>query len=168
MREMLENGLYDIYGIMYRPFWQRPFFVYGLGALFFLILLLGVWGLVKRFKKQKTISHEERALVALQQVEKDFLSGALTAKECYVQFSFILKRYFFDQHQLGKPGMTDKQFLEYLHAFYGNTSEVSLLFASMLDGMTLIKFAEKAVVQQQVLADSEKCRTCITLVCSVG
>ena len=150
-----KTGLYENYGVWHTPFWQTKEFKFAAQICLFLagvLVLALVVKLYLAYRKQKKLSPWEQALQVLSDLKKRDIISIVHGKEFYLSVSSLLKTYFHDRFGYDVLGKTDGEFVEYLSKYHKDElilEEIRLL----LDGASIIKFANAQAAQEQLEHD---------------
>ncbi|HMK33007.1 MAG TPA: hypothetical protein VK431_05220 [Nitrosopumilaceae archaeon] len=150
-----KTGLYENYNLWHVPFWQTAKFKMVVQICAFLVTILVVAMLLKwylAYRKKKKLSLWDQALFVLTQLKQENKVDVVHGKEFYATVSVMLKNYFHERFGYDVLGRTDSEFIEYLKKYYKD--EVLVEEAKMLlDGATVIKFANAQAAQEQIEHD---------------
>ncbi len=120
-------------------FWQRYWWAFVGGGGFAALLLTLV--IVRRGRKEPTISPYERASVALAELEAQGLPDEDTRDHWYVQLSGIVRRYLEDRFALRAPELTTEEFLRVAQRSDALSDEHKKLLSGFLADCDQVKFA---------------------------
>ena len=136
----------DIYDISYNPWWLQTWFIYSI--ILFCIIAIIVIGYVLYIKNKKIIllSAQEKALQELANLKKEKVNH----KEFYIRLTALLKQFLQDDYHVDLVGATDAEFLKKVIDNYLFSELIIDYIKTILDGVTLIKFANKAAAQEQI------------------
>jgi Domain of unknown function (DUF4381) len=159
-----KTGLYENYGLWHVPIWQTEKFQLVLKMSAVIILLLGVAFFIRkyvRYRRRKRLSLWDQALADLNLLKKEHKVDALYGKEFYVTVSVLLKKYFHDRFGYDVVGKTDDEMIQYLQEHYPDTQSIDDIKA-LLQGSTVIKFANAQAAQEQLDHDYVRAIAIIT------
>ena len=139
------DELYDIYGVIYNPFWKTKWFYFSVGLLILIILAIGVWLILSR-KKKYTIGDE--ALLELKKLSVD----SKEYKKFYFTLSAILKKYLGFRYNCNLTSKTDEEVYEVLKNSMMPLKLVRIL-DEILKGAVTIKFANDDSSKKQMEHD---------------
>lgn len=152
-----KTGLYGNYGLWHTPFWQTQTFcfisLFVLGILIFIFVILLYRSYILR-RKNKKLSSWDQALYDLRRLSDEQKVNAEHGKEFYVATTTILKTYLHQRYGYQVLSKTDDEMVRYLQ----NTNFDNLLIGKIdqvLQGSTIIKFANQQAAQQQINSDYE-------------
>lgn len=134
-------------------FWQRYWWALLAGAAG-LILAMALF-VVRRGRKEPTISPYERASVALARLESEGLPNEETRDAWYVQLSSIVRHYLEDRFGLRAPELTTEEFLRVAQRSERLSSEHKSLLSDFLADCDRVKFAgyEPGAEESQALLE---------------
>lgn len=139
--------LIDIYGVWYHPWWQQAWFVYpSILACVAVIVFLCYWIYKRFFYVEKVQLPYEKALEALQSLRGDDLSPKLF----YIRLTEILKEYLQELYHEQFVGTTDTEMIRLLERTSSASPKIMTQVEEILDGVTLIKFANHKAAQEQM------------------
>ncbi|HXW86284.1 MAG TPA: hypothetical protein VEK38_02980 [Candidatus Bathyarchaeia archaeon] len=116
--ELTEYGIYDIYGMVHVPWWQTPLFfiaciVSGMIILAGIIMLCII--IRRRYKKKEVIPYWQQAVLELEEAEKAFIDGNMSAMLLYETLVRITKKYLHTRFSCDVLGKTDSELADYIH-----------------------------------------------------
>ena len=154
---MDDRGLYPIYGMWHKPFWQTKLFYFIVAAFFALILFLILFFLIKKcIARKRKKSAWEIALLELERIKMLLLQNKISAEGFYVSLTSVLKNYFHGRYGYDIFGKTDEE----LVAFLENKKFDSLLLEnmkSMFGSLKFVKFAKKEAAKEVMEKDLKIC-----------
>lgn len=134
--------LFDIYGIVHVPWWQRPVIKYISCLLLGLLVLIFCWYVVKKIVlKKKPLSPWRQALESLEALKNSTMLNEREAKFFYTQLTSIIKQYIYSRFGYDIYGKTDHEVLAYLDEQIAFPRELLPVLADILDHASAIKFA---------------------------
>jgi hypothetical protein len=137
----------DIYDVSYNPWYLQTWFMYSI-ILFCIIAIAGIsYLLYIKNKKVIKITPQEKALQQLTDLKN---ANMQSHKEFYICLTTVLKQYLQRQYSIDLVGATDAEFLQKI---VGNNlfSEIIIDHVkTILDGVTLIKFANESAAKEQI------------------
>mgnify|MGYP006292732647 CR=1 FL=1 len=154
MQEQLdERGLYDIYSIWYKPFWQtKPFYLI-IGICTLLLILLLAWKLYRWFVSfSPSVPSWKKALKKLDTLGKKEINTKEDGKHVYFALTDCLKTYLHKRYGLLVKDKTDQELVAYLQVQDIPSSVVETI-EKIGEGALLIKFANQEAVKEQVAHD---------------
>lgn len=137
----------DIYDISYHPWWMQSWFLYVFFTLSFLVIIGVTYFYYKKNKKIPKKTAQEKAFEKLKELEK---STTHNHKEFYMEVTSILKQFFYDQYHIDVIGATDAELLKKIDESYLISSTIIEHIKTILDGVTLIKFANASAAKEQM------------------
>ena len=151
---MQEQGFYDIYGVWYVPFWQRPLFFWISVGLIVLLLGLVVWYLITKYRAQKkeNIPYWQQSLNQLASLKQGNVATVTQGSLFYAQLTAILKQYMQVRYGFDARGKTDDEVIAMLEHKQFNPQYLNQL-KTMFQGSLYIKFANVQAAQQQIEKD---------------
>jgi len=144
------NGFYDIYGMWYVPWWQRPLFLWIVGLLAGLIVVICVAIIIKKlFFPKKPKTPWEVALFLLSQAHASIDVQKLAAAQFYAQITSILKGYLIARYRYDVAARTDIELIDFIQGQAEFPSQLLPLLAGLLARAEVAKFAKgQAIVDQ--------------------
>ena len=137
----------DIYDISYNPWYLQAWFIYSVIGLC-IILIVGIsYLLYIKNKKVKKITPQEKALQLLTVLQKANLQNH---KEFYIRLTSLLKQYLQKEYRVDLVGTTDAEFLQKIIDKHVFSEMIIDHVKKILDGVTLIKFANESAAQEQM------------------
>jgi flagellar biosynthesis/type III secretory pathway M-ring protein FliF/YscJ len=162
MNESLnEQGLYDIYGHSYVPFWQTAAFKITLMAAGILLLFLVAYFIIKKLFINRELCAAQKALKALEALKQKKIQSREDAHEAYFTITNILKRFFQVHYGIPFESMTDLEMVELLKKTDFPVEHVSPL-GDMIEASIGVKYAQEAALQQDVSRDIARSIALIT------
>lgn len=158
---MSENQFdwYDIYDIVYQPFWQRPWFVIMMLLISLAAIGLFVWLWNKQ--RQKNISvvpYWQRVHDDLEIIQS--LCNADQASLFYIRMTVLLKQYLESRYDQSFIAKTDQELVAFVRA-QNIPTYMQVLVADCIEHATYVKFANQDVVRELMQADLNACRQMI-------
>jgi len=153
--ENLSEQLYDIYGVWHIPFWQRSWFVWGVGITVIVILLTLVWLIVRAYrtkKEKEQVSYWDYTLHELTQLKKQGVVTSEQGKLFYVRLTGLLKKYIQSRYRYDLTGKTDTEVIVYLQQI-GFDPPLLAELKTIFEGGVIIKFAPVQAIRQQIESD---------------
>ena len=138
---------YDIYEFYYVSFWKSKLFLSLIYVIFFCLLGLFIYWLIKYLinKNKKPLSIWQRVERELLQIDPTNLSSRDEFKNFYFNLSIILKNYLGMRYKLNLEDKTDDEVEPYLKNKLFNVRLTASL-VKILQGSKFVKFAgEKAL-----------------------
>lgn len=157
---MQTNQLYDIYPVWHVPFWQTGWFV--VLVMLTVLTLLGVlvWFIIKRHKARRAlVTPWDYALQQIAQLQQNIAPEK--SKQFYSSLSVILKKYLHARYSYDVESKTDQEVINYLQQQQFSVDLVTQLQAIM-EGATMVKFANMQAIAQQMQQDIERSRSFVT------
>lgn len=150
---MKDLELYDIYSMWHVPFWQTKLFLFVLVGLCAAVMILALYLLYKKYKKNKSIPVAQQLLAQLQKMRSSVITSTQDAQKAYSIMTDALKIYF--QHYYEKPfkSYTDVQMEQALASDF--PTEYKEALKKLLEDGVHVKFAREQALQQQVNAHVE-------------
>jgi len=147
------KGLYSIYGLWHKPFWQTTmFYVIIISVLSFFILLF-LFLLIKRYMRKKYEKTAwQKALVDIDELKKSLEKNNIMPQNFYLSLTEIIKRYLFGRYRYDLFGKTDVQVIQFLEEQKFNP-ELLESMKTMSQSMELIKFAKASTVKEVMEKD---------------
>jgi hypothetical protein len=158
---MAQNQLYDIYPTWHVPFWQTTWFFWLMMLIGSIILAALITGFImwkRKYKKPKTAW--EQALSALNLLGQRAMHPR-ESKEFYTQLTSILKRYLQERYEIPVMGKTDQELIASLESL-DVLKDAPVLLQEVIEGSTIIKFANVQSGQERMHQDLDRCRVFIT------
>jgi hypothetical protein len=151
---MQEQGFYDIYGMWYVPFWQRPWFLWTGVVIGVGIATLISWYVIRRYRarNKQRIPYWQEALNALGALKQQNIATVAQGSKFYAQLTVLLKQYLQQRYGFDVRGKTDDETIAVLERAQFNPQYLSQLKA-ILQGGLYIKFANMQAAQQQIEKD---------------
>ena len=137
----------DIYDISYNPWWLQKWFLYSCIALGIVIIAMVGYLLYQNYKTEPEISAQEAALQKLADLKKAKLQSP---KEFYIRLTTLLKEYLEKDYAINLVGKTDAEFLDTIKENHLFSETIIDAVKEILDGVTLIKFANQSAAQEQM------------------
>jgi len=150
-----KTGLYENYDLWHVPFWQTEKFQLTVKIIGFLVVLSIIFFLVRKYlyyRKRKKLPLWEQALLQLSHLRKEHKVNVLHGKEFYLTVSMLLKEYFHNRFGYNLISKTDEEAVVYLQEHYVDEQSVEEIKA-LLQGGTIIKFANAQAAQEQIERD---------------
>lgn len=151
-----EHGLYGIYDLWHKPWWQRRTYrliALALIALFVILLLIKIiqWYIAR--KKQVILSSWEQALLNIQKINPSTLCNKTDTKQVstifYVEISKILKKYLHERLACPVNNSTDQETIAYFQAADFNP-EITEMITEILNGGQYVKFAGQKTLKENM------------------
>ncbi|EKD23296.1 MAG: hypothetical protein ACD_82C00151G0002 [uncultured bacterium] len=142
-----DDGLYGIYGLVGKPFWQTNFFYITLAIFFLIVFMFIIYILVKKYKNSRPIEQpDKRALRELDGLREMLLQNKINSKDFYLNLTVIVKNYLFGRFGYDLFGLTDHELVRFLQ---NKNFDLSLLesIKEMFLSMEVIKFANAQVAK---------------------
>jgi hypothetical protein len=134
-----------------------PWMIFAASVLVLTIIGLAVWYARKLFRKKKPIpTPRERALVALNEIEKEV--ERINPYQFSIRVSDILRRYVMEQFDLPMTRQTSVEFLNAIGSGANFSDDEKTLLADFLNRCDLIKFAryEATPADSRLLLDEAR------------
>lgn len=150
---MKELELYDIYSTWHVPFWQTNKFLFALIGFCAAVIILALYLLYKRYKKNRSIPIAQQLLAKLNKMRSLVINSTDDAQKAYTTITDALKEYF--QHYYAKPfkTYTDVQMEQALASEF--PIEYKEALKKLLEDGVHVKFAREQALQQQMNAHVE-------------
>lgn len=152
-----DDGLYGIYGLVGKPFWQTKFFYIILAVIFLIVFMFIVYIVVKKYKNSRPKElPDKRALRELLELKNLLLQDKISHKNFYLNLTCIIKQYLFGRFGYDLFGLTDNELIKFLR---DNNFDLGLLegIKEMFLSMEVIKFANAQVVKNLMEKDLTIC-----------
>lgn len=148
------DQLFDIYGIVHVPWWQKPIVKY----IQWLVVALIVMGIVtysikKILRRKKTLTPWQQALESFGALKKGVMLNQREAKFFYTHLTSILKHYIFGRYGYDIYGKTDRELLSYLDDQVAFPRDLLPVLSEILDHASAIKFANLPGLVEQMERD---------------
>ncbi len=144
------NGFYDIYGMWYVPWWQRPLFLWIGGVLAGLLILICVAVIIKKvFFPKKPKMPWEVALFLLSKAYESVNSQSPDAAQFYAQITSIVKGYFIARYHYDVAARTDIELIDFIQAQSEFPASLIPLLTGLLGRAEAAKFAHVPVLLDQ-------------------
>jgi len=152
-----QDGLYGIYGLVGKPFWQTKIFYIILAVIFVLIFAGIIYKLVKKYKNKKSKEQpDSRALRELEELKKLLLQEKISHKNFYLNLTNIIKNYLFGRFGYDLFGLTDQELVKFLKDKNFDTDLLESI-KNMFLSMEVIKFANASTVKELMEKDLIRC-----------
>lgn len=105
-----ELGIYDIYSVIYTPFWQRWWVKWAL--IFFGIMIISflLWSIIRVFIFSKAIKQLSSRQIVLQRLTQlNNVEGIINNQKVYADLGFILRLFLTDWHQRDLLSLTEHE-----------------------------------------------------------
>ena len=135
--------MYDIYDVVYEPWWQSRWFMIGMG-LVAIVLLVSVWFFYKNRKGKRGLSYEQRIrqqLIALKN------SAPEDASRFYSVLTNLAKEYISQMYGVSVQGLTDDEVLQLLKTSASLPKAVIDEAMKIFEGTAIVKFARGTALQ---------------------
>ena len=149
---MLQDSLYDIYGMDYVPFWQTSFYrslLYCMGAFLFLVLIGVGFYLYKKIRaKKKSVWDDVLA-------KFDVLRGAVVHEKpahIYSEISHNIKKCIRARYHCDTFAKTDAELVAYLEE-QKIPAELINELRNLIEHKTEIKFGCETISQERIAQD---------------
>ncbi len=142
--------LYDIYEHWHVPFWQTTLFKVLAGGILLMLIIAVILIYYKRHYKVQEVPAGQRALNALNALEKTSITTKEDAQAVYFKLTDILKNFF--QHQYGIPfnGMSDAEMITALRTT-PMPHQLMPSLEKMVDASMHVKYAQHDALQPELL-----------------
>lgn len=153
--ENLQDQLYDIYGVWYVPFWQRPWFYWSMLSVGFVGISILVWMFIKKYYGQKSVEqipYWQQALDQLHLLRQHNVATAEHGQKFYLTLTIILKNYMQERYAYDVRSKTDAEVLAYLKEMNFDKTLYNEL-EQVFQGSVFIKFANTQAMQSQIEQD---------------
>lgn len=148
------NGFYDIYGMWYVPWWQRPLFLWIMGILVGLLILILVAIIIKKlFFPKKPKTPWEVALYLLAQAHEMIDSQKTDAAQFYAQITSILKGYLITRYHYDVAARTDIELIDFMQRQTEFPAQLLPLLTGLLQRAEMAKFAKVQAILDQIHED---------------
>lgn len=147
---MDEQGLYDIYGHVHKPFWQSTIFIAACIILLGLAVAFLIFLYVKKYRKKPELSAQQRALNALNNLAKKTIKTRKDAHEAYFALTEILKNYFAQLYGKSFEGVTDQEMIHALENTPVSKESINAL-AQLIQAGLGVKYAQENALHNQVM-----------------
>lgn len=138
--------LLDIYDVSYNPWWLNKWLWYTSYGLLAMLVLVGVYFLVRSYMPKKRVPYWQQATHAIGQLSYSFDDPKLF----YVQLTDILKRCLQERYALPLVGKTDTELLAALEHDNVVSVHVYEQLQEILHGVVYIKFAHHDAALEQM------------------
>lgn len=153
----LEQQLYDIYGMIYVPWWRTAWFYWLCGALVCITIATIVYGLLRIYRARfyrRTPS--DSALRALDALEKKHMH-AEQSRLFYYTLTDLLKVYLQERYGYRLSNKTDEECIAYF-ATTDFPHELQELVAMLLRAGTMSKFADAQATMSEMRTHADQAR----------
>jgi len=140
--------LIDIYGVWYHPWWQQAWFKYGIISSGIILFLLAAYWIYKRFFYVLKVKLPSE--VAFEKLHSFVKEDYGSPKNFYITLTDILKEYFQELYEKPFVGMTDDEMMHFLEKMSAVSQRITEKVKEILDGVTLVKFANQRAAQEQM------------------
>lgn len=148
------DGFYDIYGMWYVPWWQRPLFLWIVGVfLGFAIVFCGAIIIKKIFFKKTPKTPWETALFLLTSAHESIDLQNVDAAQFYAQVTSILKGYLLARYHYDVAARTDIEMLDFMQGQSEFPDSLLPLLAGLLSRAAMAKFANAGAILGQLQED---------------
>lgn len=157
--KQLPDQLYDIYDIIYQPFWRSRWFFWICVIIAVLIFLLGIL-LFVRWWRSRIVKRDywHQALYDLDRLPTLVHHHGVPEK-IYTQLTEIMKVYFSSRYALTMRGCTDDELIAHLEKIL--SSEQIQVLRTVIPRAVEIKFAGQESARQIMLDDIGQVRVLI-------
>jgi hypothetical protein len=110
-----ELGIYDIYTVIYTPFWQRVWIKWSLLFFGLMIILFLSWWLTHIFifsRKRKSVPTRQIVLQKLKQIND--VGRVENVRKLYADLGFVLRLFFTDWHERDMLSLTENEIVAHL------------------------------------------------------
>ena len=136
--------IYDIYDIVYEPWWLKTWFLVSCASLV-LLLIVGSVYYWYRYKKKKILSYDQQLILKLEALKQ---YDPVDVQSFYLQLTALLKDYLHKRFHIAASGLTDDELLASIHIYSQIPSFVVHASKSILQGVTIIKFAQGTAAKE--------------------
>ncbi len=150
MQEQQKLELIDIYDISYQPWWLSFWFRISLGLLLGMLVLVGVYYVIRRRRTTVVLTYTQKALHNLHLLEKQ---GFGDGQQFYVRLTQVMKEYLQQRYALPLADKTDSELITTLKATPSIAPEVVKDVKNVFEGMMFIKFAHQQAAQERMEHD---------------
>ena len=159
-QEQLQNQLYDIYDVIYHPFWKTYWFFLISVLMGLLIVGVGLYFIVRWLKHRKLHrTYWQQVLDDLACVRNEIEQGKVKPDQIYKQMIAILKEYCSLRYGINMRGFTDTELIIHLEQFVSSDQLAPL---KMLTPRAIeVKFAGEKVAKKLMLEDTVHIRNFI-------
>lgn len=155
--------LYDLYDVIYEPFWIQAWFVYASACIGIIIVGCVAYYIYKRwFQKKIFQTPAQRFSQILDQLVGKIVARSITQKQFYQQLTHELKYYLGKQFEIDLVDKTDYELIEALQKTSFGREHVHEL-KKILDNAVAVKFAQESVDHNAQLRDVDWCKKQIEL-----
>lgn len=157
MEQNQVQGLYDIYDLIYTPWWQRTSFKVALALVCLsAVIILVAWYIAH--KKRRELSPWEKAIAALQALE---LGGAKQrGRAVYASLTGILKNYLEQRYQVSLADKTDEEMVRFL-AESSLPTEIREKAQALFAQAVTRKFGTEEVGGERMVQDIQQARVVV-------
>lgn len=145
--------LYEIYGLLHIPFWQRLWFIIITSVVCCGLLIIIACLLITKYRKNKKVLLDwQVALQHLESLKKNAMLTSAMSERYYVYLTGLLKEYMSTYYRHDLHSFTDEQmvaYIEQLPLYIQQKEQLTKIFSAGL----FIKFAHQQAVEQQMLED---------------
>lgn len=162
--QLNDQGLYDIYGMYYVPFWQTSWFfwciVVTLGCLLAIVCVTTVYFLLR--KKQK-VTPWSKALSQLDMIDTLIMKNNLSSadiKDFYFKMTALLKCYIAERYERPLQHYTDGEFIGFIEQSdcdHSMKKDIKIIY----DHGTMVKFADEKTAVSNLKNDAARVRAII-------
>ena len=138
--------IYDIYDIVYQPWWRSTWFLL-VAMVVVIALAVGAWLLYRKYWRKKALSYEHRVRLQLKAL-KD--SAPEDAHKFYSMLTGVVKEYISQMYGVSAQGLTDDELLQMLKASASIPKIVVDETMKILEGVLVIKFAQGAALKESM------------------
>jgi len=159
------DGLYDIYDLWHKPFWQlRSFWLVFGCAVMLVVLACFCFFLFVYMRQKKKEAPWIWALRKLNGLQISTVSGRDEAKEFYFSLTLILRHYLSARYNLDLAGKTDQEII-YLIDRQKIPFNIASCVKAIFEGGAFVKYADESVLNDKIEQDLNRA---INLVKSTG
>lgn len=157
-----KHELYDIYGMWHVPFWQRPYFLKIIAIMFFALLFLGAYFVIRWFLKKRTkpVSASEKVLKEITCLKGKYLNKEVKTSEVYGLLLRSMKSFFSAQYGVEMLSKTDDESIPFLQDL-SLSDTVKEKLEELFKRSAVIKFSFMQISDEHVLSDLDFCSAVI-------
>lgn len=155
--------IYELYDVIYEPWWTKQWFKYTSLCIVTLIIGYGLYYVYNRFLRKKIFqTPAQRFLQILDQLSSQVSAGSITPRQFYFQLTHELKYYLGKQFEVNLVDKTDYELIEALQKTSFGREHVHEL-KKILDNAVMVKFAQEQIDRAMQLKDVAFCKKQIDL-----
>lgn len=146
--------LFDIYTILYEPFWMQNWFLILLIAVLVWCIGAGSYFLYKKYVyKPVAVAYDVSALKALEKLSLGSFFSSQDIKAGYFEVTMIVKNYVSARYGISLISLTDHELLKKLA--HMNNIRLYEVCKNVIEAAVFIKFAEQEAAEKTLREDIE-------------